>query len=243
MAYMVMRRAGTGTGASALPVPGITLHDGADAVRLLRRDGQWRVEAGPFPPSELVSAFALLEADTLPDAIREVRAWPATGDEALYELREAGCVGGCSGFDERGTAGGNIPQRRPELTRYVVFIRSDAMLEGDMKPPPEAIAAMNRHNEQGVRDGVLLAGEGLKPSARGARVRLAGGAGTVVDGPFTEVKELIAGYWMLQTASPGVALDYMRHYPYAGGGDLTLELRQVRESQQRAAPQGGPPAR
>lgn len=251
MAYMVMRRAGAATGAeagagaeaSALPVSGITLHDGADAVRLLRRDGQWRVEAGPFPPAELVSAFAVLEADTLPEAVAEVRAWPVADGEALYELREAGCVGGCSGFDERGTAGGNVPQRRPELTRYVVFIRSDAMLESDQKPPPEAIAAMNRHNEQGVRDGVLLAGEGLKSSARGARVRLAGGASTVIDGPFTEVKELIAGYWMLQAASPEAALDIMRHYPYAGGGDLTLELRQVRELHPMAAAQGGPPTR
>jgi hypothetical protein len=168
MAYMVMRRAGgTGTGSVSLPVPGITLHDGADAVRLLRRNGQWRVEAGPVPPSELVSAFALLEADTLPDAVAQVRAWPVADDDALYELREAGCVGGCAGFDERGTVGGNVPRRRPELTRYVLLIRADAMLESDLQPPPDGIAAMNRYNEQGVRDGVLLAGEGLKSSARG----------------------------------------------------------------------------
>lgn len=241
MAYMVMRRGDGAVPSSVpLPVPGIELRDGADAVRLLRRNGQWRVEPGPFPPSELVDGFALLDAATLPDAIAQVRAWPSSDDETVYELREAGCAGGCAGFDERGTVGGNVPRRDPRLTRYVFFIRADANLERDYVPPPEVIAAMNRHNEQGVRDGVLLAGEGLKSSARGARVRLAAGASTVVDGPFTEVKELIAGYWMLQASSPEAALDCMRRYPYPGDGDVTLEMRQVREPE--AAP-GGPPGR
>ncbi|MBA5640127.1 hypothetical protein H3H37_23980 [Duganella sp. LX20W] len=243
MAYMVMRRCG-GDGATPsgapLPVPGITLRDGADAVRLLRRNGQWRVEAGPFPPAELVDAFALLEAASLPEAIAQVRAWPGGDDATVYELREAGCAGGCAGFDERGTVGGNVPRRDPALTRYVFFIRADDVLEQDLVPPPEVIAAMNRHNEQGVRDGVLLAGEGLKSSARGARVRLAAGASTVVDGPFTEVKELIAGYWMLQAGSPEAALDCMRRYPYPGDGDVTLEMHRVREP---AAAPGGPPER
>jgi hypothetical protein len=232
MAYMVMRRADGRAGtarAAALPVPGMTLKAGEGAVRLLRRAGRWQLDAGPFPPSELVAAFALLEAASLPEAVEQVCSWPADGEDAIYELRAAGCPGGCVGFDERGTAGGNLPQRRPELTRYVVFIRSDANAERDLAPPPAAIDAMNRHNEQGVRDGVLLAGEGLKSSARGARVRLAGGASTVVDGPFTEVKELIAGYWMLQAASREGALAWMQRYPYPGDGDLTLELREVCE--------------
>lgn len=229
MAYMVMRRDDGRARAAqaALPVPGITLQAGEGAVRLLRRAGQWQLEAGPFPPSELVAAFALLEAASLPEAVEQVRRWPDGGGDAVYELRAAGCPGGCVGFDERGTAGGNVPQRRPELTRYVVFIRSDANAERDLAPPPAAIDAMNRHNEQGVRDGVLLAGEGLKSSARGARVRFAAGVGTVVDGPFTEVKELIAGYWMLQAASPEAALAWIQRYPYPGDGDLTLELREV----------------
>jgi hypothetical protein len=88
---------------------------------------------------------------------------------------------------------------------------------------------MNERNEAGVREQVLLAGSGLRGSATGARVHFANARTTVVDGPFTEVKELIAGYWMVQAPSREEAIAWAEAYPYPHPGDLTLEIREACE--------------
>ena len=232
MEFMVLRRANQSTERGIQPPalePGTFLRPSAEAVRLLRRDGVWSEVKGPFPPRELIAGFTLIEAASREDCIEQVRWWPLFDSGAVYEIRDAGCAGDCFGFDERGTVGGAIPQRKEELTRYVVFIRSDADAEADLVPPPEVIDVMNATNEAGVRDGVLLAGEGLKGSASAARVHYANAKTTVVDGPFTEVKELIAGYWMLQAASRDEAIAWAKSYPYPSPGDLTLEIREACE--------------
>lgn len=240
MHYMVMRRAsGHSEAGAAAPAMGIELESGAQALRLLRRDGHWRQLDGPFAASELVDGFTLIEAESRQAAIEQVRRWPCDDGDAVFEIRAAGCPGGCVGFDEHGTAAGTLPRRDAQLTRFVVFIRSDCHAEADLAPPPQVIDVMNRHNEAGVQAGVLLAGEGLKASASGARVHLSRTRSTVVDGPFTEVKELIAGYWMLQAGSRQQAIDWVKGYPYPGTGEVILELREVRE---RAAWQPFTPA-
>lgn len=232
MEFMVLRRANQSTERGIQPPalePGTFLRPSAQAVRLLRRDGEWSEVRGPFPPKELVAGFVLLEADSREDIIEQVRWWPLFDSGAVYEIRDAGCPGNCVGFDERGTAAGTIPQRKEELTRYVVFLRSDADTESDAVPPPEVIDVMNQHNEDGVQQGVLLAGEGLKGTTGAARVHYANSKTTVVDGPFTEVKELIAGYWMLQAASMEEAIAWAKSYPYPQPGDITLEVREACE--------------
>ena len=232
MEFMVLRRANQSTERGIQPPalePGTFLRPSAQAVRLLRRDGEWTEQRGPFPPKELVAGFVLLEAESREDIIEQVRWWPLFDSGAVYEIRDAGCPGNCVGFDERGTAAGTIPQRKEELTRYVVFLRSDAESEADAVPPPEVIDVMNQANESGVQQGVLLAGEGLKGTASAARVHYANSRTSVVDGPFTEVKELIAGYWMLQAASMEAAIAWAKSYPYPQPGDITLEVREACE--------------
>ncbi len=239
MHFMVMRRAGAHNNAGAAPPSAMAIELAAGALRLLRSDGRWRQLDGPFPASELVDGFTLIEAGSTQAAIELVQRWPCDDADAVFEIRVAGCAGGCVGFDERGTAAGTLPRRAAQLTRYVVFIRSDRHAEADLAPPAQVIDVMNQHNEAGVQAGVLLAGEGLRGSASGARIHLSRTRSTVVDGPFTEVKELIAGYWMLQAASRQQAIAWLKNYPYPGSGEVTLELREVRE---QAAAQSLTPA-
>ncbi|MCU6500345.1 YciI family protein [Rugamonas sp. A1-17] len=232
MEYMVLRRANQSTERGQQPPalePGTFLKPSTEAVRLLRRDGVWSQQHGPFAPKELVAGFTLIEAASKEDAIEQVRWWPLFDSGAVYEIRDAGCPGNCVGFDERGTAAGTIPRRDEALTRYVIFIRSDDAAEANAVPPPEVIDMMNAYNEAGVQQGVLLAGEGLKASASATRVHFANSKTSVVDGPFTEVKELIAGYWMLQAASLDDAIAWAKTYPYPSPGDLTLEIREACE--------------
>jgi hypothetical protein len=232
MEFLVLRRANQNTERGQQPPalePGIFLRPSMAAVRLLRRDGEWSRLDGPFSPKELVAGFTLVEAKSKEDVIEQVRWWPMFDAGAVYEIRDAGCPGNCVGFDERGTAAGTLPLRDPELTRFVVFIRSDAAAEADLVPPPEVIDVMNAYNEEGVQQGVLLAGEGLKASASATRVYYANSKRTIVDGPFTEVKELIAGYWMLQAATLEDAIAWAKTYPYPHPGDLTLEIREACE--------------
>jgi hypothetical protein len=124
---------------------------------------------------------------------------------------------------------GNVPQRDVALKRYVVLLRSDIEAEADVIPPAEVIDRMNESNEAGVRAGVLLAGSGLRGTGSGARVHFANSKTTVIDGPFTEVKELIAGYWMVQAPSRDEAVAWALAYPYPQPGDLTVEIREACE--------------
>jgi hypothetical protein len=100
--------------------------------------------------------------------------------------------------------------------------------EGGALPDPQAIAAMTKYNEELAKAGVLLALDGLQPSSRGARVRFPkGGRPAVIDGPFTEAKELLGGYWMIQVKSKEEAVEWARRCP--ASEDETIEIRQVFE--------------
>ncbi|MYM37386.1 hypothetical protein GTP38_23950 [Duganella sp. FT94W] len=232
MEFMVLRRANQSTERGTQPPalePGTFLRPSAEAVRLLRRDGAWREVHGPFPPKEVVAGFVLLEAESREDIIAQVRWWPLFDSGAVYEIRAAGSPVNGAGFDERGTASGTLPLRQEDLTRYVIFLRADADTESDAMAPPESLDVINAHNEAGVRQGVLLAGDGLQGTANAARVHYANSKTSVVDGPFTDVRELIAGYWMLQAASLDQAIAWAKAYPYPQQGDITLEIREACE--------------
>nr|WP_315400496.1 YciI family protein [uncultured Duganella sp.] len=232
MEFMVLRRANQSTERGEQPPalePGVFLRPSTEAVRLTRRDGQWSRDSGPFPPKQLIAGFTLVEAASREDVIEQVRWWPLFDSGAVYEIRDPGCAGECHSFDQRGTVLGNVPRRDVALKRFVVFLRSDVEAEADLVPPAEVIDRMNESNEGGVRAGVLLAGSGLRGTATGARVHFANSKTTVVDGPFTEVKELIAGYWMVQAATVEEAIAWAEAYPYPHPGELTLEIREACE--------------
>lgn len=111
--------------------------------------------------------------------------------------------------------------------RFMVIVKATADSEAGVMPSTELLAAMGRYNEELVQAGVMQAGEGLHPSARGARVRFSGPARTVVDGPFAETKELIAGFWLWQCASLQEAIDWAKRCPNPMPGESELEIRQV----------------
>jgi hypothetical protein len=114
--------------------------------------------------------------------------------------------------------------------RFMVMIKSDERTEAGEMPTEEEFAAMGRYNEELVKAGVLLAGEGLHPSARGARITFTDGSPTVIDGPFAEAKELIAGFWLIDVKSKEEAVEWMKRIPCTDGVETHVEIRQVFEA-------------
>ena len=113
--------------------------------------------------------------------------------------------------------------------RFMIIRRADKNTEAGVLPSQELLAAMMKYNEELVRAGVMLQGEGLQPSSKGFRVSTSSGRPTVVDGPFTETKELIAGFTMIQVRSREEAIEWVKRWP-AEDGDAVLEVRQVFEA-------------
>jgi hypothetical protein len=112
--------------------------------------------------------------------------------------------------------------------KFMVIVKANADTEAGVMPTQQQLAEMGQFNEELVKAGVLLAGEGLHPTSRGARIVFDGDRRTVVDGPFTEAKELIAGFWIIEVSSKQEAIEWMRRCPnpYNGGrGDI--EIRQI----------------
>ncbi len=116
--------------------------------------------------------------------------------------------------------------------RVMVIVKATKNSEAGVMPSQELLAAMGRFNEELVEAGVMLAGEGLHPSAKGARVRFAGGKRTVIDGPFAETKELIAGYWLWQVKSKEEAIEWVKRCPDPmPGEEAQIEIRQLFEAE------------
>jgi hypothetical protein len=118
--------------------------------------------------------------------------------------------------------------------RFMVMVKANDISEAGEFPEgsKELFAEMGRYNEEMVKAGVMLAGEGLHPSSRGARVRFSGGKTTVTDGPFAEAKELVAGFWILEVKSKEEAIEWVRRCPAPMGKDIDaeIEIRQVHEA-------------
>jgi hypothetical protein len=116
--------------------------------------------------------------------------------------------------------------------RFMIIRKADKDTEAGVLPSEALLGAMMRYNEDMVKAGVMLAGEGLHPSAKGARVRFKGGKPTVIDGPFAETKELIAGFSMIQVKSREEAIEWLKRWPAEdANGEVELELRQVFEAE------------
>ena len=112
--------------------------------------------------------------------------------------------------------------------RFMVLVKANEASEAGTMPSESELAEMQSYNEELVKAGVMLAGEGLHPSSKGARVRFSGGDRTVTDGPFAETKELVAGFWLWQVKSKYEAIEWLKRAPFDNGSEL--ELRQVFEA-------------
>lgn len=113
--------------------------------------------------------------------------------------------------------------------RFLVMVPASKESEAGVLPDKKIIADMQKFNEEMVKAGVMLSGEGLHPTSKGARIRFSGGKTTVIDGPFTESKELIAGFWLIQAKSKDEAIAWMKRAPFGGG--VEIEIRQIFEAE------------
>jgi hypothetical protein len=111
--------------------------------------------------------------------------------------------------------------------RFMVLVPGSPESEAGEMPSTEIVAAMTKYNEELVKSGVMLAGEGLYPTSRGTKIRFNGSERTVIDGPFTEAKEIVAGYWVWECASREEAIEWLKRAPIDGG--VEIELRQIFE--------------
>src|SRR5215475_13072124 len=106
--------------------------------------------------------------------------------------------------------------------RFMVIVKASKESEAGVLPSKEILAAMGKFNEELVKAGVMLAGEGLQASSRGARVRFEGKKRTVIDGPFAETKELVSGFWIWQVRSMDEAIEWLKRAPFDGGAELEI---------------------
>jgi len=113
----------------------------------------------------------------------------------------------------------------------MILVKADKNTEAGVLPDEKLLTEMGKYNEELVKAGVLLAGEGLQPSSKGARVQFSGEKRTVTDGPFTEAKELIAGFWLWQVKSKEEAIEWVKRCPNPTGTEAEIEIRQVFEAE------------
>ena len=222
--------------------------------------GKVTVTDGPFSEAkELVGGFSIFEAPTRAAAIELLRRWPTLdgdGDVDLelrqvYEMSDfpvdpSEKPGGWRDQEEAARAqldagkAPTPPPRKPGTKRYMIALRADRQTESGELPKPEAFERMGALMEEAVKSGAMLGGEGLKPSRLGARATMRDGKVTVVDGPFTETKELIAGYTLLQTATIDEAVDFAKrwlriHVEVSGESEGQIEVRPLYEMEDFAS--------
>jgi hypothetical protein len=114
--------------------------------------------------------------------------------------------------------------------RFMVMVKANKDSEAGVLPSEKLLSDMTKYNEELVKAGVMLAGEGLQPSSKGARVKFSGSKRTVIDGPFAETKELIAGFWLIQTKSKEEAIEWVKRCPNPMEGESVIEIRQIFEA-------------
>lgn len=203
----------------------VLLRPDAEGARIHFQAGRpARIERGPFADAHRLVAFCTIETASRQQALEWLERWPAhdAGGTCL-ELRESGCPGGVMAVMADQEA------RDPARGRYAILLRSNAHLDADLAAPQPRLDAMTRRNAEGMASGLLLAGEGLKGSARGTRMQVARGMRSLTDGPFTEVKEMVAGYWVIQARDILEAIEWVRTYPYPVD-DAVVDVRVVDES-------------
>lgn len=202
----------------------------ASGVRLSIADGRVIRTDGPFAGAHaLIAGFAAIDVASKGEALEWAARWPpGEAGAAEVEVRVSGCPDGCADVhaaEQPGASG----------QRYAILLRSSVDLENEAPVARARLDALDAHNAAEARAGVLLGADGLRSSALGTRVRLASGKLTVVDGPFTEIKEMIAGYWLIRAPSLQDAIAWATRNPYPVGPPVEVEIRQLAELHDGAA--------
>jgi len=195
-----------------------------EGVRVSFGPGQKAVLVdGPFAEAkELVAGISIIEAPSIEDAVEWVKGWPAEDahGEAVVEVRPIGCPGGLNCFNAMAEGNDSTP-------RYVVMLKANERSETDWNPGPEILGRMAEANRAGQEAGFLIGGQGLSSSRHAKRVSFSRGKATVVDGPFAEIKEMVAGFWVLRVASLDDAIAWTETYPFPDGDEARLEIREL----------------
>jgi hypothetical protein len=214
------------------------LQPSLQGARVRYANGKFVMIDGPFAESkELIAGFCLIQVKSREEAIEWAKRVPFREGEIelrpLYELFDfpvdpAEKPDGWREKEEQYRAA--PPARRPGTIRYMGILKADKDTEAGVLPDEKGLAAMGAFLEEGLKAGVFLSGEGLQPSSKGARVRFSGSNRTVIDGPFAETKELVAGYAILQFASKAEAIEWTKRFvqvdaPLRLGGESECELR------------------
>ena len=115
--------------------------------------------------------------------------------------------------------------------RFMILVKADKNTEAGVLPDEKLLTEMGKYNEELAKAGVMQAGEGLQPSSKGARVKFSGAKRTVIDGPFPEAKDLVAGFWIFQVKSKAEAIDWVKRCPNPTGDESEIEIRQIFEAE------------
>ncbi|WP_394781607.1 YciI family protein [Undibacterium sp.] len=223
-----MARYGDELQAAGLRCAGQMLHSSEGALRLHFHNGDISASEGPFPgEKQLVAGFTMLEATSEQQALEWLQRWPAGNEYLTLEMRGCGCPGGLECINLTQDA---ADAHQQHLKRFLILLKASPLAETGAIPSEAVLAAMAKRNEEGTQSGLLVAGEGLQTTASGKRIKFTSGKAAVLDGPFSETKELIAGYWLLQAKSIADAVDWVRSYPYPFIEDAMVEIRQVQEN-------------
>jgi hypothetical protein len=201
------------------------LHASAKGTRVRFANQKTSVIDGPFAEAkEMLAGFWLIQVGSRQEAIEWAKRVPGHEDQieirSLFEPSDfpADSSETADGWRDQevrfrdAAAAAGQPARQPGTTRYMVMLRSEAKTESDGLPAPEVLAEMGGLMTEAAQSGLLLSGDGLKPSKHGARVRQSGDTRTVIDGPFAEAKELIAGYSIIQTKTKSEAIEFAKRW-------------------------------
>jgi hypothetical protein len=214
------------------------LQASSKGARVRYSNGKFKVIDGPFAETkELIAGFWLIQAKSREEAIEWAKRVPFQESEVevrpLFELPDfpvdpAEKPDGWREKEEQFRA--VPPARKPGTIRYIGILKADKDTEAGVLPDEKFLSAMGAFFEEGVKAGVILSGEGLQPSSQGARVRYSGSKRTVIDGPFAETKELIAGYAILQFTSKAEAIEWTKRFvqvdaPGRLGAESECEIR------------------
>lgn len=226
MQYIILRRADRQSetqrpAAAESALLFAALKPSESGVRVSLNNGDATVTHGPFSDTEhMIAGFAIIDAPSKEGAVEWLRRWPESDHPVELEIRESGCHGGCAQVLAPDDA-------QPEGKRFAVLLRSSPALEAEAHVPQHLLDRLDAHNAAEALSGVLLAADGLRSSARGARVKVAPGAFSVIDGPFTEIKEMIAGFWLIRVPTLEDAIAWATRNPYPTGPQVELEIRQL----------------
>lgn len=201
-------------------IDGGRLQPSSQGARVRCANGKCTVTDGPFAETkELIAGFCLIHAKSLAEAIEWAKRIPFPEGEVevrpLFELTDfpVDPAEKPEGWREKEEEMRAAPvPRRPGTTRYMGILKADKATEAGVMPDEKMLAAMGAFIEEGVKVGILLSGEGLKPSSQSARVQYHGNKRTVIDGPFAETKELVAGYAILQFATKAEAIEWTKRF-------------------------------